>query len=249
MDGLRWPLPFVTHITSTFQLLVSAKAFGNEKVVIVDKVTPAFELAGGDGAAATVTLGDFVWKGVEHIGAAPSQWHDDHGLKLPDGIDHILFLLGLLLAGGSILRLVGIASGFTVGHTITLGLAAFGVVRPPASVIEPAIALTIAFVAVEAFTGKFERQRWKIAMAFGLIHGFGFADALTKLHLSRGDLAKALFGYNVGVELGQVVIVLAIAPLVILLHRDLRFGRHVIKLLAAAIFVAGIYWFFTRLFA
>jgi len=245
LRGLRWSFPFVTRVSSTFQLLVDAHVLGQERVVLLDRTTQSLEVIGAD--TGTVSLGGFVGKGVEHIGAAPSQWHDADGFKLPDGIDHIAFLLGLLLAGGSILRLLGIASGFTVGHTITLALATLGVLRPPPSVIEPLIALTIAFVAFEALTHKLERHRWKIATAFGLVHGFGFANVLTELHLSRGAMVKALFGYNLGVELGQVVIVLAIAPLVMLLHRDPRFGRPVIRVLAAAIFALGMYWFFTRL--
>ena len=245
LHDLRWRLPFVTHVSPTFQLLVDAHAFDQERVVLLDRSTPALEMIPEDHEA--VSLGGFVLKGIAHIGATPSQWHDSTGWKLPDGIDHILFLLGLLLAGGSLLRLIGIASGFTVGHTDTLALATLGVVRPPSSVIEPLIALTIAFVAVEAFTAKFERYRWTIATCFGLIHGFGFANALTELHLSRSHLAKALLGYNLGVELGQVVIVLAIAPIVLLLHRNVRFGRPVIRGAAAAIFVVAMYWFFTRL--
>jgi hypothetical protein len=245
LRGLRWRLPFVTHVSPTFQLLVDTHAFDDEHVVLLDRSTPVLEIAGDDAEA--VSLGGFIVKGVEHIGATPSQWHDTSGWRFPDGIDHILFLLGLLLAGGSLIRLIGIASGFTVGHTITLALATLGVVRPPSAVIEPLIALTIAFVAVEAFTAKLEHQRWKIATCFGLIHGFGFANALTEMHLSRGHTAKALLGYNLGVELGQVVIVLAIAPLVLLLHRNARVGRPVTRAAAAAIFGVAMYWFFTRL--
>jgi hypothetical protein len=248
LHGLHWTLPFVTLVSPTYQLLVSARGFGQERVAIVDRVTPGFELAGGAAPAAAITLLDFVGKGIEHIGAAPSQWHDARGFKLPDGIDHILFLLGLLLGGGTLLRLLGIASGFTVGHTITLGLATFGILRPPSSIIEPLIALTIAFVAVEAYTGRFERHRWKIASAFGLVHGFGFANALVELHLSHRDLAKALFGYNLGVELGQVILVLALAPLVLLAHRSPRWRPIVVRGGSIAIFIAAMYWFFVRAF-
>jgi hypothetical protein len=246
-DQLHWQLPFVNRLSPTFQLLVSARAFDKDLITIIDKVTPSLDLSRADDEA-TVSLPGFIWKGVEHIGAAPSQWRGPNGFKLPDGIDHILFLLGLLLAGGSMLRLIGVASGFTVGHTITLGLAGFGVVRPPSSLIEPLIALTIAFVAVEAWSGRFERHRWKIATCFGLVHGFGFANALTELHLSRHSMIEALFGYNLGVELGQIAIVLVIAPLVLFAHRDPRLRVYVVRTAAAAIFVAGMYWFFARLF-
>ena len=191
-------------------------------------------------------MGEFLWSGVEHIGAAPNQWHDESGWKLPDGMDHILFLLALILAGGTLLQLVGIASGFTVGHSITLALAALGVARPPSSVIEPLIALSIAFVAVEAITGLWKKHRWKIAMGFGLIHGFGFANALAGLDLSTTQMAKALVGFNLGVELGQLILMLALVPLVVLAHKSEFAKRYVIKGLAGLILIAGMYWFVER---
>ena len=151
-----------------------------------------------------------------------------------------------MLAGGGLLRILGIVSGFTLGHSITLALSALHVVRPPASLIEPLIALSIAFVAAEAFLGKFEGHRWKVASCFGLIHGFGFASALNQLDLSTGDLVSALFGYNLGVELGQVTIVLVAAPVILHLQRHLRYHL-IVRGLAAVICLAGIYWFFQRL--
>ena len=184
--------------------------------------------------AETSKLAQFLDYGREGV------WH------IAIGIDHILFLLALMLGGGSLLRLIGIATGFTVGHTITLGLAAFAVVRPPDWLIEPLIALSIALVAAEAFTRKFDKHRWKIAFGFGLVHGFGFANALTRLELSMGDMAAALFGYNLGVELGQVVIALMIAPLVLYAHREGRVRFYVVRGVAAAIFAAGMYWFLVR---
>jgi hypothetical protein len=169
--------------------------------------------------------------------------HGPKGWKLPDGIDHILFLLALMLAGGSLLRILGIVTGFTLGHSITLALSALHIVRPPAALIERLIALSIALVAAEAFLGKFEGHRWKVASCFGLIHGFGFATVLNQLDLSTGDLVSALFGYNLGVELGQVTIVLVTAPLILYLQRQRRF-HPLVRALAAVIFLAGTYWFF-----
>ena len=243
----RWKFPFVrdAQISATFELLVKETIAGEEKVTLVDRYEPEFVL-GATGA--TYGLGDLVWSGVEHIGAAPNQWHDAGGPKLPDGLDHILFLIALLLAGGKLLRLAGIATGFTLGHSVTLALAVTGVVRPPPSVIEPIIALSIALAAAEAFTGRFERQRWMIATGFGLVHGFGFAAALLELDLSSSaDMAKALFGYNLGVELGQLAIVLVVAPLVLVAHKHDFVRTYVLRAIAAAIFCAGMYWFVTRL--
>lgn len=246
--AIRWEFPFVreARISATFQILVKARIAGEDHVAIVDRVRPSLEIT----AAPEVGFAAFVWTGVEHIGAAPSQWHDAAGWKLPDGIDHILFLFALMLAGGGVWRILGIVSGFTLGHSITLALSALHVARPPPSLIEPLIALSIAVVAAEALVdargGRFEGHRWKIAACFGLVHGFGFASALNQLHLSTGDLASALLGYNLGVELGQVTIVLAAAPLLLYLHRHPRL-RPAVRGLAAAILVAGVYWFFQRL--
>jgi hypothetical protein len=242
--ALRWAFPFVAEarISPTFQVLVKARIAGDEQVAIVDKTKPSLALS----ATTAIGFGAFVWTGVEHIGAAPNQWHGPTGWKLPDGLDHILFLFALMLAGGSLLRILGIVSGFTLGHSITLALSALHIVRPPAALIEPLIALSIAFVAAEAFLGKFEGHRWRVASCFGLIHGFGFATALNQLDLSTGDLVSALFGYNLGVELGQVTIVLVAAPLLLYLQRHRRL-HPVVRGLAAAIFLAGMYWFFQRL--
>lgn len=242
----RWTFPFVrdAKVSATFELLVKEVVNGEEKVKLVDRYEPDYTLG-----TAQFGLGDFIISGLEHIGASPNQWHDEGGLKLPDGIDHILFLVALMLGGGKLLRLVGIATGFTLGHSVTLALATTGVLRPPLSVIEPIIALSIAFAAAEAFAGgKLVRYRWMIATAFGFVHGFGFAAALVELDLSSsGDMAKALFGYNLGVELGQVGIVLVIAPLVLLAHRHAVWREYVLRAIAAFIFCAGMYWFFDRL--
>jgi len=241
----RWNFPFVrdAKVSATFEVLIKEAVDGEDKVTLVDRYEASYVV----GQPHYSFLG-FVWSGIEHIGAAPNQWRDvDGGLKLPDGIDHILFLIALMLGGGKLLRLVGIATGFTLGHSVTLALAALDIVRPPASVIEPIIALSIAFAAAEAFINRWEKHRWKIATAFGFVHGFGFAAALVQLELARGDMAKALFGYNLGVEVGQVGIVLIVAPLVILAHRNAIAKNYVLRAIAAGIFVAGMYWFFDRL--
>jgi hypothetical protein len=92
------------------------------------------------------------------------------------------------------------------------------------------------------------KHRWQIAAAFGLVHGFGFASALTELHLSRGGTAKALLGFNLGVELGQELIVVVIAPILWLLYRNERIKRFLVPAGAAAICLAGSVWFVQRAF-
>jgi hypothetical protein len=241
---LHWDFPFVaeSRISPTFQVLVKAQLAGEDQVAIVDKTRSTLELA----AHGSIGFTRFVWTGVEHIGAAPSEWHGANGFKLPDGIDHIMFLMALMLAGGSLLRILGIVSGFTLGHSITLALSALHVVRPPSSIIEPLIALSIALVAAEAMLGKFEGHRWRVAAFFGLVHGFGFASALNQMDLSTGDMVQALFGYNLGVELGQITIVLCAAPLIMYLQRNRKY-HWIVRTLAGFILIAGVYWFFQRL--
>ncbi len=240
----HWAFPMIreARVSPTFELLVKEVVDDTERLTLVDRYKPDLEL----GAASSYGFLGFVWSGIEHIGAAPVEWHDDHGFKLPDGIDHILFLMALILGGGTLLQLIGIASGFTVGHSITLAIAAIGVARPPPSVIEPLVALSIAFVAAEAITGLWKQHRWKIAMFFGLVHGFAFANALAGLELSTRQMVKALFGFNLGVELGQLILMGLLVPLVMLAHRNKRLEPYIIKSLAALIGLAGIYWFVER---
>jgi len=139
-------------------------------------------------------------------------------------------------------------TGFTVGHSVTLALATFGVLRIPQAVVEPLVALTIAITAVEVFVGRFEQHRWKLATGFGLIHGFAFANAIIGLQLSGGGAVLALLAFNVGVELGQIVIIAIIAPLIVAMHRYRpTLGGWVVRVAATAIFVAAIYWFVDRL--
>jgi hypothetical protein len=242
-----WAFPVVAEsaISPRFQLMVKETVAGSERLTLVDKTSPHLAFAAPGGSS--VGFGHFVWSGIAHIGAAPEEWHrDGGGLKLPDGIDHILFLLALLLGGGTLLQMIGIASGFTLGHSLTLALSALDVVHVPGRLIESLVALTIALAAVEAFAGRLKPHRWKIAAAFGLVHGFAFASALGHLELTTHDKVTALFGFNFGVEIGQVVIVLAAAPLVLLAQRHPREGVPATKAAAAAIFACGVYWFVVR---
>lgn len=244
----RWDLAFVRdhRVSPGFTLMVKQSSGATEQLTLVDAENHAIVLA-APSKPAEVSFAHFVALGVEHIGAAPNQWHSsDTGWHLPEGLDHILFLIALMLGGGSLLHFGKVATGFTAGHSVTLAIAALGIARPPSSVIEPLIALSIALVAAESLIGKYERHRWKIAAAFGLIHGFGFASVLTGLNLSTRGLVTALFGFNVGVELGQLVVVLAFAPVVLFVHRMSKAGRYALKAAAVVIFALGAYWFIER---
>ncbi len=140
------------------------------------------------------------------------------------GADHIAFLIGVLLLGGTLRQLLGIVTAFTLAHSVTLALATLGWVVPPPRIVEPLIALSIAAVAVENLLAlrsplSAERvrtaiaHRWRLTFGFGLVHGVGFAGALRALDLPRSLLGPSLLTFNLGVELGQLVIVALAWPL------------------------------------
>jgi len=180
-------------------------------------------------------LGVFIPSGIEHIMIGP---------------DHILFLVGLLLLGGGWTSLLKIVTAFTIGHSITLSLAALNIVVPPASIIEPAIALSIVFVGADNLVrGEGKDVRALIALVFGLVHGFGFANVLRDFGLPAEALGWSLFSFNVGVEIGQVAIVLVVATLLALLRqRSPVWGARVATAGSVVVIVAGGYWFIERVF-
>jgi energy-converting hydrogenase Eha subunit E len=162
------------------------------------------------------------------------------------GYDHILFLLALIVVS-RFWELVKIITAFTVAHTITLILAALEIVTLPSRWIETGIAVTIMYVALENLWVKKTRHRWVLTFGFGLVHGFGFANVLSDLGLPTQGLVRSLVSFNVGVELGQIAIVLALLPLVIGLDKW-RFGARAKVVLSVVIFLFGLAWFIERAF-
>jgi len=189
----------------------------------------------GTAAGIMAVIGTFLPSGVHHIMIGP---------------DHILFLVGLMLLGGSLKRLAIIVTSFTIGHSVTLSLAATGVFIPPAAIIEPLIALTIVIVGADnLLRGEGKDLRAWLALFFGLIHGFGFAFVLREFGLPAGSLAWSLFSFNVGVEIGQLVIVLAVAGLLALIRRrNAALARQIATFGSLAVMAAGAYWFVDRVF-
>lgn len=126
---------------------------------------------------------------------------------VPDGLDHVLFILGLFLVGGTFRELLILVSCFTIAHTVTLGAAVLGFVSPPAAVVEPLIAASIVYVGLEALFGFSKAAvRYAVVFAFGLLHGLGFASVLQAIGLPDGQYVLALLSFNVGVELGQLLV-------------------------------------------
>jgi hypothetical protein len=163
------------------------------------------------------------------------------------GYDHILFLVALILVGGRLGQLVTIVTAFTAGHSLTLILAALQVVSLPARLIEGSIALTIAYVAFDNFFVAATAHRWVLTFCFGLVHGFGFANVLREMSLPASGLIPTLLSFNLGVEIGQVLIAAVLFPATLWLAKQ-RFRRPVVLAASGVIFVVGVGWFLQRAF-
>ena len=190
------------------------------QVTIADQATGARAATPADNGA----LGFFLL-GIEHI---------------LEGFDHVLFIVALVLGGGRIGTLLGIITAFTVGHSVTLAFAVLGLVRPPAWLIEPLIAASIAYVACEnIFLKRTPSRRWLVGLLFGLVHGFGFAGALIELEVPGESLFSSLLSFNLGVEAGQAIISALLFPALLLLSR-IEWRRQAVTTLSAVILVAAV---------
>jgi hypothetical protein len=168
---------------------------------------------------------------------------------LPKGVDHVLFVLGLFLLSRRVRPLLTQVSAFTLAHSITLGLSMYHLVTLPPSVVEPLIAVSIAYVAIEnLFIADLRPWRVALVFAFGLLHGLGFAGALGELGLPRSAFVTALFGFNVGVEAGQLTVIGAAFAAVGWRWGGRGWYRHMIVVPAsAAIACIAVYWTIQRL--
>ena len=180
------------------------------------------------------------------------------------GYDHILFLIALLLPGvlrrvtegwepvdagsAALTNVLKIVTAFTVAHSITLSLVALGVFHLPVRLVESAIAASVILAAFNNLVPFFAERGWMVAFGFGLVHGFGFANALQDLGLRHGQLAATLLGFNLGVELGQLVIVALFLPIALALRHLVFYQRFVLRFGSGAILSVAAAWFAERLF-
>jgi hydrogenase/urease accessory protein HupE len=166
-------------------------------------------------------------------------------LHIFTGYDHIAFLLGVVLIGGSFRTILKVVTSFTIAHSLTLALAAFRLVELPSRVVESGIALSIMYISLENLFFQKVDRRWIVTFFFGLIHGFGFASALQEANLTRNLMATALFSFNFGVEIGQLCIVALLLPALLRLSR-MRLCTPIVKTCSAAILILGTVWFCQR---
>lgn len=231
IDG--WLFPY-DPLHQTFVKIYERATITHQDILTVERRAMRYVPGGTQSRLDVVRR--FVASGITHIAIGP---------------DHVLFLVGLLLLGGNLWQLVRIVTGFTVAHSVTLSLAALGILTPPARVVEPIIALSICYVGVDNLLhrpGGRDNRAW-IALGFGLIHGFGFASVLREMDLPREWLAWSLFAFNLGVEIGQLVIVVLLTLLLgWIARRSALASRRVAVAGSILVIWAGFFWFVERAF-
>lgn len=169
---------------------------------------------------------------------------------IPLGLDHILFVVCLFMLNPKLKSVIWQATAFTVAHSITLGLAMYGYISPPSSIVEPLIALSIFYVAIEnILTEKLKPTRVLVVFLFGLLHGMGFAGVLTGLGLPSKEYATALISFNVGVELGQIAVIVACWALVgVWFSKKSWYKQRIVIPVSAVIAAIALYWTIERTF-
>lgn len=169
---------------------------------------------------------------------------------LPNGFDHILFVLGIFFLNPKLKPVIWQATAFTVAHSITLGLAMYGFIKPVSSIVEPVIALSIVFVAVEnILSTRLNWWRIVIVFCFGLIHGCGFASALSELGLPPNDYLLSLLSFNIGVEFGQIsVILLAFILVGKWFGEKTWYRQRIVMPVSLMIGTIAMYWTIERIF-
>lgn len=224
--------------------LVQQTTADGEQLMVIGPQSTSLALE-ADSTGWFKTFTDFLYQGVVHLVL---------------GYDHVLFLLVLILPATivrgarlgtaatrrRVMELAGIVTAFTVAHSLTLGLAALNVVRPPITWVEIVIALSIGLAAVNLFWPVLGEKTWRLAFGFGLIHGFGFASVLGDLTSGASQTVLALAGFNLGVELGQLALLVLVFPLLLWLARYRFYQKAAVPMVAVAVSAVSLYWVIER---
>lgn len=233
-----YPLSFGTYAVRVKQIDLKKEQYYWSKWQWIrqDKESSPFQLTEIINTPSSISIFfDFMKSGFLHI--------------IPNGLDHILFILSLFLFSNKLKTLIWQISMFTIAHTLTLSLSIFGLINPPPSIIEPLIALSIAFVALEnIFKNKLEYNRLFVVFLFGLLHGFGFANMLLEFNLQKDEFIKSLIGFNIGVEIGQLaILLLSWLTLGLWFNKKSWYRKVIIIPLSLIISLIAVYWFMERL--
>jgi len=257
-------LPVVASVEADGRLPENASQVRFQFPVSLGPVILTVNLPGGGVYDEPIDPGAFSSAIAIHLlqsGSAPSQSKPEPagnlwlryiilGIKhiIPEGTDHICFVLGLFLLSTRLSFLLWQVTTFTLAHSITLALSLYGVVQLPASIVEPGIALSIVFIAVEnLLTTRVGYRRLFVVFGFGLIHGLGFASALKETGLPKRDFLSALLGFNLGVEFGQLAVIVAAFLLVGWFRGCPWYRRRIIIPASLLIALIAVCWFIQRI--
>ena len=231
---IKVQLPLLASLSLGHRHLAAiATGAANPITQVIYEASPTFEIRaeaatpGNDAVAAPLFA-----LGIEHI---------------LTGFDHLVFLFGVVLVGGTLRSLLIAITAFTLAHSVTLGLTALGVWAPGPALVEPLIALSIVYVGIENWFVADASRRWVLTLPFGLIHGFGFAGALQEVALPHAQLPVALLSFNLGVEAGQITVLALVLPGLFWLRGRSWFARYGVRSASCLIAVAGLAWFLQRI--
>jgi hypothetical protein len=239
-DGLEIPWPCLLKVDVAGQLpqsrlLTDVDRFTRD-ASLLPNVTLSGDTRAGLAASWFEVAPEFTWiaVGFQHI--------------VPEGLDHMLFILGLFFLAGGWRPLLLQVTAFTIAHSITLGLSTYGVINVPSNIVEPLIALSIVYVAVDnLFSTHLARFRISIVCLFGLLHGLGFASVLADIGLPQDQFLLSLGLFNLGVELGQLAVIAAAFLIVGWFRRQTWYQSIIAQPATIAIAGTGAYWFLKRI--
>ena len=213
---------------------IAERLLSQSSTLVTIRLDQAASAAGTAPHEPPPSFAGFVKLGIEHI---------------LTGYDHLLFLFGLLLVTRNFMSALKVITCFTLAHSITLGVATFDLVQISSRIVEPLIAVTIVYVGAENVWKRGDPHgRWLLTFAFGLIHGFGFASVLREMGIGAraGGVAMPLFSFNLGVELGQLVVAAILLPLIWRLRKKETFLKRGVPACSILVALAGTYWFVQR---
>jgi hypothetical protein len=261
-DGVRAPLQEVASEDRAPFRLRAALPRGVKTVtfstsLVYGSYPVVFRRAGGDRDATqwlqgTETSAPFAVQGASQFATRLQRLASAVALGfthiLPAGMDHVLFVLGLFFLTTRLRAVLAQVTAFTLAHSITLGLTLYGVVSLPSSVVEPLIAVSIAYVAFENLvTSELKPWRLVLVFGFGLLHGMGFAGALSRLELPRAEFLTTLVGFNLGVEAGQLTVIAAATLIVAMVRLSPdRYRRTIVRPASLLIGAVGLVWTIRR---
>ena len=240
---LRFSCPGPLTVYDATKLLAAQGSRGRELVTVTGGDNPGEIMLDGKNPPLDLTKPlQTTWQLMKKFGLAGIE-------HILTGYDHICFLIAVILWATRVWPVVKLVTAFTISHSITLSLAALDIVTLPTTLTESAIALSIIYVAVENYFSRDTDKRWRDTFLFGFIHGFGFASGLKELNVQQQTIAPALASFNIGVEIGQIAIVLLLMPILLLIDRQTGGKRNekLVYALSGVIALFGAYWFFQRI--